>query len=314
MGFITNFTNEYPYTDFHELNLDWLLTTYQKIVDDINNLNEWMATHKEEYEDALRRLRIVEGEIDTFEAQVQAEFDRLKTEQEQAFAEQTAKLDASIEAMDAKVDAKILQFQNEFNIALNQFRTDFANLERAVEAEIAQLKVEINRAIINLNNQLTANNEYVFEYVENRLDDFINHFPDIANTPVYNPVRGETTGLQKALNDLYDLARYYGLTANQYDYLGLTAQEYDDKELTALDYDIYGYIKLGYPDENWCMISPFTGQYVKVKEVVMDLAHFHMDGLSATEYDALELTAQEYDDKQITAFDYDWFGKDILVA
>ena len=23
----------YPYTDFHEMNLDWLLTTYQSIVD-----------------------------------------------------------------------------------------------------------------------------------------------------------------------------------------------------------------------------------------------------------------------------------------
>ena len=62
------------------------------------------------------------------------------------------------------------------------------------------------------------------------------------------------------------------------------------------------------------MVSPFTGQYTKVKNVVMDLAHFHMDGLSAKEYDDLELEAEEYDDKLITAFDYDWFGKDILTA
>ena len=314
MGFINKFTNEYPYTDFHELNLDWLLTTYQKIIDEINAVVDWMNTHKDEYDEAMRRLERVENEIDTFEAQVQAEFDRLKAEQEQAFAEQTAKLDRAIASMEETVDAKIAQFQQEFEVALAQFRTDFANLQRAVENEIANLKAEINRAIINLNNQLTANNEFIFEYVENRLDDFIAHFPDIANTPVYNPVRGSTTGLQQAINDLYDLARYYGLTATQYDSLGLTASEYDALELTAIDYDLYGYIKLGYPDENWYMISPFTGQYVKVKEVVMDLAHFHMDGLSASEYDLLELTAQEYDDKQITAFDYDWFGEEILVA
>ena len=62
------------------------------------------------------------------------------------------------------------------------------------------------------------------------------------------------------------------------------------------------------------MISPFSGQYVKVKDVVMDLAHCHMEGLTAAEYDALDLEAEEYDDKNITAFDFDWFGKDILTA
>jgi len=37
------------------------------------------------------------------------------------------------------------------------------------------------------------------------------------------------------------------------------------------------------------------------------------DALSATEYDALELTATTYDGYQVTAFDYDKYGKTILV-
>lgn len=312
---INLFDSKYPYTDFHELNLDWLLETYQQIVDHIRVLNDWMAQHKEEYAEAMERLQAVENEIDTFEARVQAEFDRLAEEQAQAFAEQTAKLDLAIQQMKDEVNEEIVKLRRDVAEAIADFQTQFNQLKASVEAEITQLRILINQEIVRLNETLEVNNQYIRQYVEDRIDQFINDFPTMIDlVPVYNPVRGTTTSLQQAINDLYDVARVYGLTAEQYDSLGLTAETYDGYELTAMEYDQYGYIKLGYPDENWYMISPFTGQYTKVKNVVMDLAHFHMDGLTAEEYDLLELEAEEYDDKQITAFDYDWFGKDILTA
>ena len=309
------FNNKYPYTDFHELNLDWLLETYQEIVDHVQTLLDYMAQHKIEYAEAMARLQAVENEIDTFEARVQAEFDRLAQEQAQAFAEQTAKLDLAIQQMKDEVNEEIVKLRRDVADAIADFQTQFNQLKASVEAEITQLRILINQEIVRLNETLEVNNQYIRQYVEDRLDQFINDFPNMINlVPVYNPVRGTMTSLQQAINDLYDVARVYGLTAEQYDSLGLTAQEYDNYELTAMEYDQFGYIKLGYPDENWYMISPFTGQYTKVKNVVMDLAHFHMDGLTAEEYDLLELEAEEYDDKLITAFDYDWFGKDILTA
>lgn len=312
---INLFNSKYPYTDFHELNLDWLLETYQEIVDHIRVLNDWMAQHKEEYAEAMARLQAVENEIDTFEARVQAEFDRLAEEQAQAFAEQTAKLDLAIQQMKDEVNEEIVKLRRDVAEAIADFQTQFNQLKASVEAEITQLRILINQEIVRLNETLEVNNQYIRQYVEDRIDQFINDFPTMIDlVPVYNPVRGTTTSLQQAINDLYDVARVYGLTAEQYDSLGLTAETYDGYELTAMEYDQYGYIKLGYPDENWYMISPFTGQYTKVKNVVMDLAHFHMDGLTAEEYDLLELEAEEYDDKLITAFDYDWFGKDILTA
>ena len=309
------FNNKYPYTDFHELNLDWLLETYQEIVDHVQTLLDYMAQHKIEYAEAMARLQAVENEIDTFEARVQAEFDRLAEEQAQAFAEQTAKLDLAIQQMKDEVNEEIIKLRRDVADAIADFQTQFNQLKASVEAEITQLRILINQEIVRLNETLEVNNQYIRQYVEDRLDQFINDFPNMINlVPVYNPVRGSMTSLQQAINDLYDVARVYGLTAEQYDSLGLTAQEYDNYELTAMEYDQFGYIKLGYPDENWYMISPFTGQYTKVKNVVMDLAHFHMVGLTAKEYDDLELEAEEYDDKQITAFDFDWFGKDILTA
>lgn len=309
------FNNKYPYTDFHELNLDWLLETYQELVDHINILLAWMNQHKEEYAEAMKRLQAVENEIETFEARVQAEFERLAEEQAIAFAEQTAKLDLAIQQMKDEVTQEIIKLREDVAQAIADFTTQFNQLKANVEAEITQLRILINQEIVRLNQTLEVNNQYIRQYVEDRLNQFINDFPNMIDlVPVYNPVRGTMTSLQQAINDLYDVARVYGLTAEQYDSLGLTASEYDSLELTAMEYDQFGYIKMGYPDENWYMISPFTGQYTKVKNVVMDLAHFHMDGLTALEYDDLELEAEVYDAKQITAFDYDWFGKDILTA
>lgn len=309
------FNNKYPYTDFHELNLDWLLETYQEIVDNVNDLLSWMDQHKEEYAEAMERLQAVENEIDTFEQRVQDEFNRLAEEQAEAFAEQTAKLDLAIQQMKDEVNAEIIKLREDVAEAIAQFETEFNQLKAEVQAQITQLKIMINQELVRLRHALEANTEYIKQYVEDRIQQFIDEFPTMINlVPVYNPVRGDMTSLQQAINDLYDVARVYGLTAEQYDSLNLTAEAYDNYELTAMEYDQYGYIKLGYPDENWYMISPFTGQFTKVKNVVMDLAHFHMEGLTAEEYDLKELTAEEYDLKEITAFDYDWFGEDILSA
>ena len=44
------FFNKFPYTDFHELNLDFLLTNYKKLLDSLAELDSWVETHQQEYE------------------------------------------------------------------------------------------------------------------------------------------------------------------------------------------------------------------------------------------------------------------------
>lgn len=45
------FTNKYPYTDFHELNLSWLLETVKDIIKEVDSLDEWKVQHEAEYEE-----------------------------------------------------------------------------------------------------------------------------------------------------------------------------------------------------------------------------------------------------------------------
>lgn len=58
MGFL----NKYPYTDFHELNLDWALETVKDLFLQVENLVEWKTEHEAEYEQ-LKRLydQIISG-------------------------------------------------------------------------------------------------------------------------------------------------------------------------------------------------------------------------------------------------------------
>ena len=299
----------YPYTDFHEMNLDWLLTTYQSIVDKLNETIDWANNHQTEYEEAIARLTAVENEIYTFEAQINAAFTQLQRDLEADFAQQKAELAQALADTQAQVDAAIIQMQNEVSQQLSDFVEEFYILKAEVQAEVNRLLGIINQAIDQLNATLDANNQYIFNYVENRLDEFIDMIPDYEHIYVYNPYRGEVTLLQQAINDLYSVASIWGLTAQQYDSLELTATEYDSLGLSAIEYDTLGY-KLLYKDPDLYMINPFTGTYDPVKTVIEYLAGLHKaEAYTATEYDALELDADTYDGYEITAYNYDWFGK-----
>ena len=300
------FFNRYPYTDFHQLNLDFLLTSYQTIIDKTNETIAWVNNHQIEYEEAIERLTAVENEIDTFEAQITAAFNQLETDLR-------TEMEKALSDTIAEVDETIAQLRQDVSFAIAAFENRFLELETQIKNELAETRAQVARAIIELQNILQANNNFIFEYVENRLNKFIDDLPEILTVMVYNPYRGETTDIQTAINDIYSVACIWGLTASQYDSLGLTAAEYDALELTAQEYDTLGY-KLLYKDPDYNMLSPFTGEYVHVQDVIMDLAHLHMGGVIASYYDGLELTAAEYDEKELTAFQYDWFADELLTA
>lgn len=305
-GYNAGITNKYPYTDFHEMNLDWLLTNYQAIIDKLNETIAWCNTHQGEYEEALARLEAVENEIETFEQQITDKFERLEQQI-------TSDVELALVQIRTDVDAAIRQMQQDVTQQLADFVVEFQRLKSEVQAEINRLLDIVNRAIADLQNQLQANNEFVFAYVEDRLEEFKALIPDYENIYVYNPYRGKVTHLQDAINDLYSVACIWGLTAAQYDSLGLTADEYDNMNLSAIEYDTLGF-KLLYKDPDLYMFSPFTGRMESLKSVILSLVGLHReDALTAQEYDDLALDADAYDAYQVEAFDYDFSGKTILV-
>ena len=308
--------DHFPYTNFHELNLDWIINKIKDLNSKVVALDAWAQEHKTEYAELVRRVTVLEGEIDTFETQVRSEFERLKLQIDADFAEQKAQMDQALSDTIAEVNEQIDRLTTEVNEAIAGLDTQFANLTREIRSELVNVKLEVNQALANLDQRILDNNVFLFSYIENRLDEFIKDFPELIGIQVFNPMRGAYTDLQTAIDDLYDVACIYGITAIQFDTLDLTAQEFDDLDLTAREFDQYGYNLLGYPDPRYYMYDPFTGEINLVKNVVYKLAALHtdQDSVNVSEFEALDLTAEEFDAKDLTAFNFDWYSKTYLIA
>lgn len=283
--------NDFPHTHFYDSDLRELIAMYKKLVSEYDEIVKWMDENYKDYAEVLEKVAKLEKDVE----------DCID-----AISKQNQHIDDEFAKIKTQVDN---QMQTEFNNLENMFDT----LSGQVLVKLTQMQVQLNDFNEYLVNELAKNNDKVYKHIDVLFAEFVNKLPDYENLIVYNPVRGEMTNVQTAINDLYAQFNTFGLTALQYDILGLTADEYDSYHLTAREYDSLGYIKLRYPDERYYMIDPFTGLTALVKDVVLKLAHFHMDGLTASEYDAKLLTASDYDARLITAFDYDWFGKQILI-
>ena len=137
------FFNRYPYTDFHELNLDWILQEMKSLQDQMDGLlQEAVAqatANAESYVDSKL------GTIETEFAQIQRDFNTLN---------------AHVDALDALVE--------QFNInILNQIDLLKQYVDNGLEADRLQMQLLISQ-----------NNEYLLREMESYLAQIkvINYF------------------------------------------------------------------------------------------------------------------------------------------
>lgn len=121
-----SFYNEYPYTDFHELNADFLLKRVKSIEEQIANI-------KEE----------IEGEIFEWVQEQLAPYQ----EQLDALIKEVEDLQEETEETLAAYDQRITDFVNTVNGALQQMRQDLINSIQAVN-DLTDLKIEQNNTYL----------------------------------------------------------------------------------------------------------------------------------------------------------------------
>ena len=138
MAFIP-FWNKYPYTDFHELNLDW-------IISELKRIEESLVGIKEEIE--ADTIAAVEAYIDNKLGGFLAEFNELKREF-RLLQDNFDSLDSDFIALSNRVDSLFTQLDNKIDasvIAVNQ-RTDlrltdmYNQIFEDLTASLAQIKV-----------------------------------------------------------------------------------------------------------------------------------------------------------------------------
>lgn len=279
---------EFPHTRTYDSDLGWLIKAYEELVKEYNELISWENEHKTEYKELLIRVTSLENNISSFESEIERRFNELSNQLSN-------------------------DIYRQLQLALAEINTQLGT----VYQRLSNLESALIRQRLDLEGRIEAAEDYCNLYTDNAIQELINSLPDLTTVNVFNPVRGEVTNIQEAINDLYDLGRSEALTALEYDSLGLSASEYDNLELTAIQYDQYGryYLDLaGFIINPFhYMTSPFTGKLVRLEVVINELTSLHKDDtLTADEYDTLALDADYYDALDISAYDYDWHSKTLV--
>jgi len=270
---------EFPRSRTYDSDLGWLIDTVKEISDQFENFTSWEDEHKLEYEALLARVSALENTVNTAMSDIDARFSTLETQ------------------LTNDIDTKISQLANEITLVLASFSNTLIEFKNLITKNYDDTIAYVDEQ-----------NRIVIARVEDLIAAFIADIPDLTTVNVLNPVRGEVTSIQVAVDDLYEFSRYEALTAYEYDTLGLTASEYDALNLTATEYDLYGK-KLLWKNPLLYMYNPITGDYQWIGDVVSYLSQYwHGNGLTATQYDALDLTASEYDALDLTAYEYDYNG------
>ena len=269
--------NKYPYTDFHELNLDWILNQMKKLESDYSGLVSG-------YEQIERDFRALEAEVNNLLNTMEADIrDAINTYLPSAMAPYIQELNdglaiiADLRDQMSGWDAQLALIRAEYTAADDGIKLDYAN-------QINSLRFELIQQVMRL---------------DQRIDDLEFNLPEI-----YNLVKGYKTNIANVIYDVYDACRYFAYTAVQFDNSGYTAQEFDDFQRGALDLDLNGYVIL-YPPKQ--CLNPLTGVRADICSILQDLALFASTRTwtaliwdnswlqDATTIDALDITAFNFD-------------------
>lgn len=206
------FENKYPYTDAHELNLDWIIEQLKAVSVDLDTLEN----------------RVKEASIKAAKEYVDAEL-------------------ASVYADFAKLETTVKELRNYFDLQVATLNNQYSQFTKSTQAQIDLMtqrieafRDELNASIIGVNARtdlaIKQNNVYILDEVAK----------GVVNVKVVDTFTGDLVTIQTMFDKLATFHIVDGLRAGTMVDRALTAQEFVDLQLTAYNLLMHGntlYIK-----------------------------------------------------------------------
>lgn len=186
--------NEYPYTDLHELNLDWIIEKVKKLNERVDNISEEIASEV---------IPIVEEYVDTQVQEIIGEFNALKED----FNTLSGDFDG--------LSQQFIDLAGDFDDLVTDTQNKINDLKGYIDGQIVGVNARTDAAIV-------ANNDYIL----GQLSQFL------SEIKVLNYFTGEYVSIQDMFDYLaglhvtdgidYDTMAQRALTYNQFAALNIT--------------------------------------------------------------------------------------------
>lgn len=282
--------DQFPYANFHEMNLDWIINEIIKLRGVYDNLQK-------EIQDTI-------DFVNNFEKHADELIDERIAIQLSLYDQRINNLQKQIDDIvdELNKDDGVLGMLEAMGLRIDDLQNQINNLNHMLNDEIFKL--------LNLMHEYKHDIDTIIAGETAKLEQYIyDNVTKLDRLDVINPITGVFEDIQNVLNDIVAIvSNSYGITAGQYDSLHMTAFDYDAMHITAEEYSTKGYFQL-YLKLTFALVrNPFTGLIDTFQNVLDSLTELHKCALTAIEYDERALTAEEYDSMMLSAFDYDWFG------
>lgn len=214
------------------------------------------------------------------------------------------KIDAFTREMEAQLAENLRIVTELFNATRDYVDEEVRKQQDWVLGQIANLNVQVQTNLTALKKYVDVQDDRIYIYVDSEIAKLKAMIPELQNVQVNNPITGEKKqNLQKCLDYLTWVFRYYAYRALWFDREWFTAKQIDDFDLTAWQFDVYG-MKMMHVDRRWHMRSPYTGEVQKNREVIYQNHRFeNVWGVMAEMYDYMEIPANTFDNFSVLPFD-----------
>ena len=306
--------NQIPYTNVHELNLDWVLAEIKKFdayITSIKEIIDQLARYYETVDNLQEEVQALHNEVNTYSGRI-----------------------SDLESTVVIIQRRITELETDLIKLIN----DEANTRKAVDADLQNQIDQIKHAISDINS-LRAYIDAVYKSLRQYTDSAIS----LSEHKLYFYINEKVGELQREIDEIHEMLLHVAvnvynwnayayahdgkisfdlnnkliyqhlgnnLTAEQYCKLGLTADRYAAFNLTSDDYLMFSRDRLHYD----YVFMPISGVKQDHSVALSECINYSLGTMSASEYVSLDLDADAYAALDLSAYDYLRLNTDLTIG